>query len=236
MTELDYGIMDSLKSSRAARNFYPPCFLEVRWYNEFMCALMIGVSAPPVLLFNERRATQAAAQFLQKSGGQLSYMVLIKFLYLLDRVALLKWGSPITGDTYYSMRWGPLLSHTHNLIIEDLPDDESKASFWKGHIQQRGYEVALVRDPGNDELSKADEELISETFEKFFAKYKELKYNRFAFCEYLHTILPEYKTAEQGQRFPLDYHDILVAGKKEPEEIKEVEELLATLGKMQQTP
>jgi hypothetical protein len=193
---------------------------------------MIGASASSVLPFNERRTTQAAAQFLRKSDNRLSYMVLIKFLYLLDRTALLKWGSPITGDSYLSMRWGPLLSHTHDLITEDLPEDESNASFWKTHIQQRGYDVELIRDPGNDELSKADEELITKIFDSSFAKYKELNYNRFEFCEYLHTVLPEYKTAGKGERFPLDYHDILVAGEKKPEEIKEVEELLATLGQM----
>jgi Antitoxin SocA-like, Panacea domain len=199
-----------------------------------MCALLLRATPSSVLPFNERRATQAAAQFLRKAGGQLSYMVLIKFLYLVDREALLTWGSPITGDTYFSMRWGPNLSHTHDLITDDLPEDEARASFWKNHIERREYDVQLKRDPGNDELSKADEELIDRVFAEHFAKYKELK-NRFDYCEYLHTVLPEYKTAEQGQSFPLDYHDILVAGNKKPEEIKEVEELLATLGQMQRT-
>ena len=162
-------------------------------------------------------------------------MVLIKFLYLLDRTALLKWGSPITGDEYFSMRWGPLLGHTHDLITEDLPEEEAQASFWKNHIAQEGYDVVLTHDPGDDELSKADEELISEVFDTFYSKYKELNYNRFKFCDYLHTILPEYKTAEQGQCFPLHYHDILVAGNKQPEEIKEVEALLTSLGRMQRS-
>jgi hypothetical protein len=200
-----------------------------------MCALLLGATPTSILPFNEKRTTQAAAQFLRMADGRLPYLVLLKFLYLLDRAALLRWGSPITGDTYYSMRWGPLLEKTHDLITEDQPDDEARASFWKNHIEQRGFDVALVSDPGDDELSKADDELISEVFEKAFAKFKELKYDRFRFCEHLHAVLPEYKTAEKGQRFPLDYHDILVAGKKEPEEIKEVEELLATLGQMQRT-
>jgi hypothetical protein len=82
-------------------------------------------------------------------------------------------------------------------------------------------------------LSKADEELISKVFDRYFTKYKELNCDRFKFCEYLHTILPEYRTAEQGQSFPLDYHDILVAGNKQPEDIKEVEALLTSLGRMQ---
>jgi hypothetical protein len=197
--------------------------------------VIIGTAPNSVLQYDEKRATQAAAEFLKKAGGSISYMVLIKFLYLLDRTALLKWGTPITGDSYRSLRWGPLLSHTHDLITEDLPDDEAQASLWKTHIQTQGYDVELKADPGNDELSKADQGLIVEVFDRYFAKYKELSYNRFEFCEYLHTILPEYKTAEKGQSFPLDYHDILVAGNKQPEEIKEVEALLTGLGRMRRS-
>jgi len=163
-------------------------------------------------------------------------MVLIKFLYLADREALLEWGTPITGDSYRSLRWGPLLSRTHDLITEDLPEGESRASFWRNHIEQKGYDVELTSDPGNEELSEADEKLISKIFDKFSAKYKELKYDRFKFCDYLHSILPEYKKAEQGESFPLDYHDILVAGKKTPEEIQEVEALLTSVGRMQRVP
>src|SRR5579863_9579760 len=178
--------------------------------------------------FNEKRSTQAAAEFLKKADGRLNYMVLIKLLYLADREALLKWGTPITGDEYLSMRWGPLLSRTHDLISEELPEDEAAVSAWKKHIQRDGYDVVLQYDPGNDELSEADETLISKIFDEFFVKYRELGSNPFAFCNYLHTILPEYRTAESGQGFSLDHHDILVAGKKSPEEIKKVESLLTS--------
>lgn len=188
---------------------------------------------PAILVFNERRATQAAAAFLKRAGDHLNYMVLLKFLYLADRAALLDWGTPITGDTYRSMRWGPLLSQIHDLITEPMPENETKASVWKSHIELRGYDVALVQDPGSEELSEADEELIARIFDEFFTKYKELKFNPFDFCDYLHNILPEYKTARQGECFPLDYHDILVAGRKAPEEIREIESLLAGIGQMQ---
>ena len=186
-----------------------------------------------MLQFNEKRSTQAASEFLKRAGGKLNYMILIKFLYLADREALLKWGTPITGDSYLSMRWGPLLSRTHDLITEELPEDETAASFWKKHIEQQKYDVVLAQDPGTDELSEADEELIAKTFERYFPKYRELNCNPFEFCNFLHTILPEYKTAEAGQSFSLDHHDILVAGNKPPEKIRQVEELLASVGQMQ---
>jgi Protein of unknown function (DUF4065) len=195
--------------------------------------MLIFNEKPSTLQFNEKRSTQAAARILRQAGGRLPYMMLIKFMYLADREALLRWGTPITGDTYRSMRYGPVLSQTLNLITEEMPDSEVAASFWRQHIQQQGYDVLLVKDPQPDELSAADEKVVDEVFAEFYAKYKELHSDRFMFCEYLHSILPEYKTAERGQAFPLDHHDILVAGRKSAEEIKEVESLLDSVGQMQ---
>ncbi len=56
-----------------------------------------------MMRFNERKATQAAAYLLQMRGGTMSYMKLIKLLYLADRAALVRFGRPITTDRYVSM-------------------------------------------------------------------------------------------------------------------------------------
>lgn len=69
-----------------------------------------------VLRFNERRATEAAAKFLKLRGGRMSYLKLIKLLYLLDREALLRWGRPVTTDRYVSMDNGPVVSRIYDLI------------------------------------------------------------------------------------------------------------------------
>ena len=69
-----------------------------------------------VLRFNERRATEAAARFLKLRGGRMSYLKLIKLLYLLDREALLRWGRPVTTDRYISMDNGPVVSRIYDLI------------------------------------------------------------------------------------------------------------------------
>jgi hypothetical protein len=183
--------------------------------------------------YNEKRSTQIAAQLIREAGGELNYMLLLKLLYLIDREALLQWGTPLTGDAYISARYGPLLRLTHDLITEQIPEAELKSSFWKNHVETDGYQVRLKADTGDDELSQADEHLISDIFGKYFAKYKELGGDVFAFCDYLHTILPEYKSARHGESFALDYHDILVAGQKRPEEINETESLLNSIGKMQ---
>jgi len=48
-----------------------------------------------ILRFQHERATQAAARLLQRRGGRMSYMKLLKLLYLADRKALLSVGRPI---------------------------------------------------------------------------------------------------------------------------------------------
>ncbi len=37
-------------------------------------------------------------------GGTMSYMKLIKLLYIVDRQALISWGRPITYDCYMSLK------------------------------------------------------------------------------------------------------------------------------------
>jgi hypothetical protein len=183
-----------------------------------------------MLLFNEKRATQAAAVLLSmRENRSLNYMVLIKLLYLADRESLLRWGSPLTGDQYYSMESGPVLSKTHDLVTEMPPPGE--ATFWGRYIQRSEYDVKLLGDPGNEELSDADDSLLRELFVRYQDYYDR---NPFEFVDYLHRILPEYKQVEKGERIPLDYHDILVAGKKTVDEIRDIESDLRNIGWVQQ--
>ena len=72
----------------------------------------------PRLPFNEKKATQAAAHLLKLRGGKMSYMKLIKLLYLADREAILAWGRPITTDGYASMDRGPVLSRVLDLATD----------------------------------------------------------------------------------------------------------------------
>ena len=110
------------------------------------------------LRFNERKATQAAARLLKLRGAQMSYMKLIKLLYLADRTALLRWGRPITTDSYVSVERGPVLSRVLDLATdEEVPGQHS---VWAEHITEpEHYSVRLRKDPGADELSAAEDQL-----------------------------------------------------------------------------
>lgn len=174
--------------------------------------------------FNEVKATQAAARILRNRGGRMSYMKLIKLLYLADREALARWGRNITTDNYVSMPHGPVLSHVLDLIT-DQPNPFLAVTFWARHISEpERYEIALKAEPTGDLLSEAEDELLDEIFKK----YGHL--TRWQIVEFAHT-LPEWKDPN-GSAFPIELADILTAQHKKPEEIRAIEEELNAINQV----
>lgn len=173
------------------------------------------------LLFREAKTTQAAARLLTLRGGEMNYMKLIKLLYIVEREALLRWGRPVTADRCVSLRHGPVLSQTLNLINEGpTPHAES---VWVRHISQPAdYAVRLLAPTDNDELSVAELALIEEVFARHG------KMNRWDLVEHVHTF-PEWQDPD-GSALPISYHDILKAGGKTEAEIaavlEDIEELI----------
>lgn len=66
--------------------------------------------------FNESKTTEAAVILLKMSGGRMSYIRLLKLLYLSDRKAYFELGRSITNDLYYSMKYGQVPSRAYDLI------------------------------------------------------------------------------------------------------------------------
>jgi uncharacterized phage-associated protein len=118
------------------------------------------------LVFNEEKATQAAAYLLKKFGGQQNYMKLIKMLYLADRKALLETGYTITGDLMFSLPQGPVLSRIYNLIAEE---SETPTRWLQCVKRVAPYEVAIDCDPGADELSDYETGVLDAIYVAFGA-------------------------------------------------------------------
>src|SRR5689334_6775712 len=103
------------------------------------------------LRFNEAKATQAASRLLRLRGGPMSYIKLIKLLYIIDREALIRWGRPVTTSRHVSMPKGPVVSQIYDLITEEaIPGEET---LWRKYIStnRQDFEVTLLKDPGDDE-------------------------------------------------------------------------------------
>jgi uncharacterized phage-associated protein len=138
------------------------------WY----LASMGNESRTPIrFVFNDQKATQAAAYLLSLSEGKMSYLRLIKLLYLADRKMLIEHGSTITGDSMVSMDHGPVLSLTYDLIRRKRP-----SSWWEQFIgpPDEEKEVSLIRKPNADALSAYELSLLDGVYaeKKPFSKWE----------------------------------------------------------------
>ena len=172
------------------------------------------------MAFNERKATQAAAYLVRLRGGPMSYMKLIKLLYLADRASLLRWGRSITTDKFFSLDRGPVVSRIKDLATEG--DTPGSPQVWMEHISPpSNYEVDVRQDPGRDEISDAELAILDDVFREHGRK------SRWEIVEFTHT-LPEW-TDPKGGAIPIEVRDILRLSGKTELEIKAVESDLAEL-------
>lgn len=148
----------------------------------------------------------------------MSYMKLLKLLYLADRRALIEHGRPITYDRYVSMPQGPVLSQTYNLIVaEESPETPS---YWRQFISEPDhYDVCLVQEAPATELSPAQEQLLEQTFAEFGHM------NRWDLVRLTHE-LPEWEDPH-GSSIPISIQDVLRAAGLEEGDIESIDESLA---------
>ncbi len=173
--------------------------------------------------FNEKKTTQAVTLFLEKNDRKMSYMKLIKLLYLVDRQALRLWERPLTGDIYFSMKHGPVLSNVLDIINNgEDPDDNP---YWYKYIStpSENYEIKLKEIPELDALSKREIELIEELDEKF----KDL--SQWDMVEICHEMLPEWEEGVGDTSKQIKIEEILEKLGKSGDEIKAIEEEVSNL-------
>ena len=162
--------------------------------------------------FDEIKATQSAAFFLDLRGGQMHYIKLIKLLYLADREALLRWGAPITTDRHASLHNGPIVSRILNLITDDRPKP-----IWSEYISAPlgDYEIQLLKKAPTDRLSRAEEKLMGEIFKQYGHR------NRWDLIDNVMHKLPEWQDPG-GSSLAISFRDILKAGGESNEEIRAI--------------
>lgn len=156
--------------------------------------------------FDERKARAAASFLLQRGGGKMRYLRLIKLLYLADREAIDRWRRPILGGRYVSMKYGPVLSEVLDLVRWGGP-------IWSDLIETEEYELKLRGEPDLGPLSDMEIELLEEADEF----YKTL--DQWKLCDLTHT-LPEWKDPDGGA-IDITPEEILDALDKGDEEVEE---------------
>jgi uncharacterized phage-associated protein len=112
-----------------------------------------------MITFSPDKAVQAAAELLRtEPARQMSYLRLLKLLYLAERRSLKESGAPILGGKFVAMKNGPLHSEVYDLIKGDHPQQAR----WAEHIRKQGYHVQLEQDPGVKQLSRFEIQILRE--------------------------------------------------------------------------
>src|SRR6266550_2908318 len=110
--------------------------------------------------FQIGKATESACEFLERAGGQINIMKLVKLLYLLDRLSLDRRGVPVVGGDYLSMRNGPVISEVMDLLNAGRLEGETD-NRWAQCISDRvDHEIKLEERPQRQHVSDAEVELI----------------------------------------------------------------------------
>lgn len=124
-------------------------------------------------VYDESRAAEAAAWLLCRRGAPMTFLKLLKLLYMADRESLRLRGVPLTGDAMVSMDKGPVLSRTYDLIRGSGTDPAAQAR-WNAYVcrpDPNGWIVKSRVEPaatGGDtdwfpSLSESDRDILNST-------------------------------------------------------------------------
>lgn len=168
-------------------------------------------------MFSEEKTAQIAAYFLLRRGGQMSYLKLMKLLYLADRESMSRYDEPMTGDSWVSMSKGPVLS-----TVLELLQGGSRTGVWEQWVAQAQtqHEVFLARQVLNeeddfDELSPADQDILEAVWSAHGHK------NRWQLVEYTHTHCAEWHDPFGSAR-PISPQSVFMALGRNEEEANEL--------------
>jgi uncharacterized phage-associated protein len=159
------------------------------------------------------KLVQATGYLLKKyDNRRLNYTKLIKELYLSDRESINATNSAITGDTYVSMKYGPVLSNLYNLIKGRSQDDQDQI-YWDSRFSTDGDDLLANYDQYPEgKLSRAEKAII----DKIDGQFHQNRYGEL--IDYAHANCPEWSNPGATST-PISLADILNALGRTQEDI-----------------
>lgn len=155
-------------------------------------------------MYKEEKSAQIAAFFVEREGGDISHLKLIKLMYIADRLSMEKTGFPMTYDRMKSLPHGPILDKTLNYIdSKPTPMPESWAKFL---VKGGPHTISLHEEIDFSSLSPNDINTLEEVYEEYghLSKYalRDLTHDPDHF--------PEWRDPK-GSSLPIHYKDIFLA-------------------------
>lgn len=163
------------------------------------------------LSFSHKKATQALNFFARAAGGSLNKMKALKLIYFADRCHLRRYGRPVTNDSYFAMKFGPVASACRDLLSENEESADSTESNYASRFIRidQGYDYSSTAETDTQPLSESDLEALQFAWENYHQK------DQFALADETH-FFPEWKkhqaAIESGEttRRNMPYGDFLM--------------------------
>jgi uncharacterized phage-associated protein len=160
------------------------------------------------------KLSQATGYILRKYGSRLNYTKLIKLLYLADKESFSEINRSVTGDSYASMKNGPVLSQLYDLI-KGTSHNAAAQNLWNTRFSTDGRDLTANFDRiPEGKLSRFEKTTLDKIDQKFHNQsYGEM-------IDYVHdpAICPEWKDPGNTS-IPIPIEDILESVGRTPEEI-----------------
>jgi hypothetical protein len=179
-----------------------------------------------LLDFHIDKAIAATAYLIERQGGADSMFYVLKKLYYADRTALIRWGAPITGDEFASLKKGPVVSGIYDLLKGKGTPQDLKT--WNEVIDRRGNTIRLKKQADQGLLSEREKEVLDESRRTIEGIKSVL------ISTWLHEHCPEWEDPGDSS-IPIDPSTILRKANKTEEEIRRIEhanEELRTLSRL----
>lgn len=154
-------------------------------------------------MFNVTKTTHLAAHLIEKSGGSLNILKLVKLLYICDREFMKAHAKPITFDRFVSMPHGPVLSSTYDLMTgSGLPQNQE---IWNNIISDReNHTISLNNNPFTSTLSIIEKKVADFVYDTFKS------FTQWELVEFTHENFEEW-IDPNGSSNPIRYQEVFMA-------------------------
>lgn len=162
--------------------------------------------------FNIIKTVSLARKVIKDAGDEngLAYIKLIKLMYLIERKMYELFRRFITGDQFYSMDHGPVLSTAYNLITSsDVKISEEENSvyyknqlFWNTHFKKERYNILSEKTNNLDHHLSEEEVKVAENT---LYNFKDMKWQELV--KWTHENCGEWRNPN-GSSIPITHEDI----------------------------
>lgn len=175
--------------------------------------------------FHIGKATEAACEFLERAGGQINIMKLVKLIYLLDRLSIDRRGIPVVGGDYLSMRNGPVTSEVLDLVNAGRLAGENDRRWEECVSDGFNHDIKLEHKPERLHVSDAEIEMIDALWREHGVR------DQWQLVEWCHTHCGEWTPLARGCA-PIDVERIGQALGKTPEVVQKLAREAAELNQL----